>query len=255
MPRLLAALVLAATLAVPTAHAGSVTFDGPDGATLHAHHEGRGERGVVLLHADGRSKADWRALGETLVARGFQVLALDLRGHGATGGILADDGGPGLVPDVTQAAAWLRRKGATRVALIGAELGANLALHAGAADAGIDRVVMISPRLSVRGLKVSKALEGYGARPLLLVAGRDDASGVRAAEALDARAAGPHDLFLVDGDQGISLFVRSADLEGRLVAWLSTDDRADLVGGPREAALEASTVGEIRTTGKKLGED
>lgn len=255
MPRLLAAAILVASLTVPVARAGTVTFDTPDGITVHAHHEGRGDRGVILLHADGRSKADWRALGESLVARGFQVLAIDLRGHGETGGTLGDEDGPALVPDVTQAAAWLRRKGATRVAVIGAELGANLALHAGAADADVDRVVMISPRLSVRGLKVSKALEGYGARPLLLVAGKDDAGGVRAAEALDARATGPHDLFVVDGDQGISLFVRSADLEGRLVAWLSTDDRADLSGGPREAALEASAVGEIQTTGKKLGED
>ena len=37
---------------------------------------------VVLMHGGGQTRHAWGTTGATLAARGFHVIALDLRGHG-----------------------------------------------------------------------------------------------------------------------------------------------------------------------------
>ncbi len=49
---------------------------------LHVREWGDGERLAVLLHGITSSSATWWKLGPTLAARGYRVLAPDLRGHG-----------------------------------------------------------------------------------------------------------------------------------------------------------------------------
>lgn len=44
----------------------------------------RGERTVVLVHAWGATKESWHALADRLQQEGFDVLAIDLRGHGGS---------------------------------------------------------------------------------------------------------------------------------------------------------------------------
>ena len=61
----------------------------PDGLILDATFYGpvvRPAPGVLLLHMEGRDRGAWDTLPERLQARGYAVLAVDLRGHGATGG-------------------------------------------------------------------------------------------------------------------------------------------------------------------------
>lgn len=61
---------------------GLVWFDAP--MQLHAEVEGNGPRVALLLHGMTGSSESWWRVVPLLVARGFQVVALDLPGHGSS---------------------------------------------------------------------------------------------------------------------------------------------------------------------------
>jgi uncharacterized protein len=103
-----------------------------------------GGSAVLLLHgfAGHRRKPAYARLAHGLAADGA-VLALDLRGHGASGG--RSSLGDREVHDVAAGAAWLRRAGYGWVSLVGASMGATAALRATGRLPGIaDAVVAIS---------------------------------------------------------------------------------------------------------------
>lgn len=99
---------------------------------------------AVVLHgfAGHRRKPAYARLAQRL-AREMAVLAVDLRGHGASGG--RSSFGAAEVHDVRAAAALLRRRGHDWVALIGASMGATAALRAAGQTPGIaDAIAAIS---------------------------------------------------------------------------------------------------------------
>ncbi|MEU0522482.1 alpha/beta fold hydrolase [Streptomyces niveus] len=64
---------------------------------LHTHTWGEGDRVALLIHGIMADHRTWRRVGPELAARGLRVIAVDLRGHGASGqgpygpGDFADD--------------------------------------------------------------------------------------------------------------------------------------------------------------------
>ncbi|OKI05289.1 hydrolase [Streptomyces sp. CB02923] len=51
---------------------------------LHTHEWGAGDRVAVLVHGIMSDHRTWRRVGPALADRGYRVLAVDLRGHGAS---------------------------------------------------------------------------------------------------------------------------------------------------------------------------
>ena len=245
-------ITAAATAEASQTSPGAVKLKTSDGLTLSGTEYGTGAKGVVLVHAAGRSATDWAPFAAKLASTGFHVVALDLRGHGASHPPVAagDADWALMVNDVAAAAGFLRTKGATQVSLVGAELGANLVLNAAAADAEIRTVVLLSPALSAEGVKVSPAIDTYGARPILLVAGADDAASARAAALLEPKARGPKALELLEGaGAGVVMFNRSGGLEGTVIGWLNGSWQTTADG---QSQLKAANVNEIETTGTKI---
>ncbi len=112
---------------------------------------------------------------------------------------------------------------------------------------------MMSPRLSAPGVKVSAALEAYGAHPLLFVAGTTDTTGVRALAALEPRATGLKKVELVqNGGIGVLLFNQSATLEGTVVQWLADAGPAP-VDNTAES-LRTAAPEDLQTTGTRYGQ-
>ena len=252
---MLTAFALTLLLAPDPALAASRTLTTTDGTAIKAHIAGDGSQCAVLLHGDQRSGKDWRPFAEYLVEREMRVIVPDLRGHGETGGPLTEASYTEMLQDVDAAVAHLAGAGCTRVALMGAELGAVLALNAAAEDARVTNLVLLSPRLGAHGLKVSSAITAYGDRPMLLIAGESDTSGVRAAGALDGRAGGRHKMELVKGGSaGPMLVDQSAELPGTIVSWLASDGLPMNQAGPRTGALRAGDGGGIETTGTRIGD-
>ncbi|MFE4640954.1 alpha/beta fold hydrolase, partial [Streptomyces sp. NPDC056730] len=52
---------------------------------LHTRTWGEGDRVALLIHGIMADHRTWRRVGPALAARGLRVIAVDLRGHGATG--------------------------------------------------------------------------------------------------------------------------------------------------------------------------
>jgi pimeloyl-ACP methyl ester carboxylesterase len=233
--------------------AAPVTLKTTDGIMLSADAQGSGKHGVVLLHEEGGDKGVWGELAATLAKNDCVVVAIDLRGHGASKGTLDDAAYAKMVEDVRAALTWLEGKDVADVNLVGAGFGANLALSATAAIPEVTTTTLLSPALSAHGLKVSTALTGLGQRPVLLVASRDDAGAARAAQLIYDKATGPKHLAIYDGNaQGHRMLNTAPALEGLLLSWvngsfLQADDPRRATGAAVETEIE-----EIETTGERF---
>ena len=239
------AICLALFACSTPAWAGPVTLTSADGLAMPAVDWGRGEVGVLLVHGEGRSSQDWASLGPRLEANGFHALALNLR---------PGTDGTALSADVATAVAWLTEQGATSVHLVGAELGANIALSVAGDLPSVNGVVLLSPQLTAAGFKLSAATAAYGARPLLIVASTGDTRSARAAGYLNAHATGPHHLELLPGAAaGARLLNASPQVEPLIVSWLhGTFLQASDPDAAAQSAVKAGTIKQLETTGTRL---
>jgi alpha-beta hydrolase superfamily lysophospholipase len=222
--RLLAAAVLLTSAPRDHAAARLVSLRAPDGTVVSGalfEPDHRPAPAVVLVHMLTRSRADWNDTAERLRRGGFFALAIDLRGHGQSGSGPAPGDLSSLVQDVRAAVAFLASNSdvmAGRIGVAGASLGANLAVLAAAADPAIHSLALLSATTDYRGLRIEAALRKV-TRPVLLVAGTNDAYAVRSAKALAGTEAN-RELELRDGaGHGTIMLVRSPDLMDRLVDW------------------------------------
>ena len=143
----LCSVIFMATLTHAAAAQEALSLRAEDGWTIAVDEYGSGDRGVVLVHGGRFTKGDWVKQARALVAAGFRVLAIDLRGFGRS-----KDGPPSLKReatyfDVLAAVRHLRSRGARTVSVIGASMGGDAAADAlGAAAHGgeIDRVVLLA---------------------------------------------------------------------------------------------------------------
>jgi pimeloyl-ACP methyl ester carboxylesterase len=117
----------------PAVEATVLRFPAADGTQLDGVLMGSGPAGVVLLHQHPADLCGFWPYAVYLSRRGLQALAIDLRCYGRSACPQADDARSRVVDDVAGAVATLRARGAKRVALVGASLGASTALLAGAA--------------------------------------------------------------------------------------------------------------------------
>jgi alpha-beta hydrolase superfamily lysophospholipase len=203
-----------------------VTFPSADGTVIAAQFyepSNRPAPGVVLVHMLSRSKADWGDLARQLEAAGMAALAIDLRGHGASGGSAATL--PDLTQDVRAAAQWLSARPSVRpdaIGVAGASLGANLALLA-AVDQPLIRVVAaVSPSLDYRGVRVGPDLmRRIGAKPVWLAASSEDPFAARTVHELAANGGGQAEQQLSPAAaHGSNLLAADTALARALVDWL-----------------------------------
>lgn len=239
---------------VSAAIAGTVSLSTADGVALSGEAWGKGERAVLLVHDEGRTRGDWSSVAPRLASAGLQVLAIDLRGHGASGGgPIAEADWPKLSQDVTAGVKWLTAHGATEIHVVGARFGAAVALQAASANPDVDDLVLLSPPAGIHGVKVSAAAAAYGKRSLLVVTATDDPVGMKTATWLDSTAVGPHRLLTFPAaGSGAQMLNKVASLETSLLGWLGGEfdpksaDQQGLQGAVK------SDVGAIQTTGTRL---
>ena len=169
--------------------------------------------GVILLHQYGKDKSSWGGLPRQLVKQGYAVVAIDLRGHGESIG----PGGKSITPkelkdpeytamlrDVRAADQYLGAQPAVdreRIGIIGASIGANLAVIYLSANRHVRTAVCLSPGLDYHGLKPLDFMKQVDKRPLYLIAGKDDTESAKAAEELSKAGTvdGPKSLRLLEG--------------------------------------------------------
>src|ERR671922_1155128 len=117
---------------------------------------------IILLHMLGYNRNDWNSFASTLSneSNGYAVLSIDLRGHGDSTtqngntisfqSFTASDFNE-MVADVKAAKQFLvtqKNINPNNIAIVGASIGANIALNYAASDPSIKAVVLLSPGLN-----------------------------------------------------------------------------------------------------------
>jgi pimeloyl-ACP methyl ester carboxylesterase len=144
---------------------------------------------VLLLHIVNSSRDAWQPLIEPLLAAGYHVLAVDMRGHGATGG---SKDWPAAETDVQLWLDWLKEQPNTQsVFIIGGSIGSNLALIGCANDPDCRTAIALSPGLDFFDVMPENAVvEELQDRPVLLIASHDDSSSAIAVRQMASNSRG-----------------------------------------------------------------
>lgn len=143
-------------------------------------------RGLLFLHMMPADRTSWREIMERLVLRGFTCLAIDLRGHGES----VEKGNQTLNykdfsdfehqasrRDVDEGLKWLEKDqgiAPDRIGLVGASIGANLAIDALARDARLPTAVALSPGLDYRGVKTEVPVRNLQPHQSLFLAASEE---------------------------------------------------------------------------------
>lgn len=184
---------------------------------------GRQSPAALLLHQNRGSKDEWMLLIPALQAAGYNILAVDQRGFGETGGqtdwTLAE-------ADVATLLAWLRAQPAidgNQVAIIGASIGSNLALRGCVNDDKCKVAVALSPGLNYFGVKTADVVQKMGKRAFLLVAAQHDSEAAQSVKQLSMVASGNLMIRLYEDSSrhGVHLFLYE-DLIPTVMQWLRT---------------------------------
>jgi pimeloyl-ACP methyl ester carboxylesterase len=192
---------------------------------------------VILLHDFGLDRRDWGVFIPDLVNQGFQVLALDLRGHGQSTQAGARESGAysfgtssafldaGL-RDVQGAVQWLKKRtdvNAKAISIIGAGAGGDLA-YVAARQFGprqIKSAIVISP--SPSALTEAPFIADSAARGVLFCVSTGDSNGsaMLAAESLANFTAAPKKVVVYASQaRGLSMFYKHPEMGAEILAWL-----------------------------------
>jgi pimeloyl-ACP methyl ester carboxylesterase len=140
---------------------------------------------VLLLHGYGEDRRVWRDFAGQLVNRGWAVLSIDSRGHGESktknqAPIEASREwrtSPHEFPvDIEPALDWIKgqpRLDHAKIVVIGADVGANLALIASGRILGVRTVVAIQPNLN-ESLAMAGSAQDFRPRSALIITSNEE---------------------------------------------------------------------------------
>lgn len=212
-----------------------VQFNTADGFRIHGtmfSPEGERPPGLILVHMLGSDRSSWRNFARKAQQAGFMCLAYDMRGHGES---TLQDGQPksfaaftdadwaAATADIEAAKKALVEQGAdpANLAIIGASIGANLALVYAQGDRDIQTVVMLSPGLDYKSIRTESVMKAYPGRPVLLMASESDTYSAKSCAVLKEAAQGYSELRGYGGTaHGTDLLVPEQAATGQILMWL-----------------------------------
>jgi pimeloyl-ACP methyl ester carboxylesterase len=189
--------------------------------------------GVLLLHMMPKNKKSWQYFAPILSGKGFKTLAIDLRGHGESSGgpegykEFSDDDHQQSIMDLEAGVSFLNNKGVStnQIVLIGASIGANLALWYAAERSEIRQIVLLSAGDNYRGIIAQNYLNklGFGQR-VFFVSSQDDKSNADQNRKFAASMGTSIDVRLLiyeSAGHGTDMFDKEQpDLSQEIVTWI-----------------------------------
>ncbi len=195
-------------------------------------HEANSDTGIILLHMLNRNRNDWNHFAEQLQKENYKILSIDLRGHGQSTSkngrnvgwqTFSESDFNDMILDVKAAKEFLEQKNVKKFVVIGASIGANIAINYAAEDSEISGVILLSPSLDYRGVKPESSVKDYGNRSILIVASEDDEYSASSSKALHAMAVGKKEFKLYeDAGHGNRMFPNT-DLDKVIINWLKSN--------------------------------
>ena len=176
---------------------------------------------VILLHMMWGDRSSWEGFAIQLSDAGFSVFAVDMRGHGDTGGEVDWDLAGNDLQQVWNSLGARPEIDEDRMAVLGASIGANLALVTGADNSNVRTIVLLSPGLNYAGVETRDPLLTYGERPVLIVASQEDTYAADSSGRLEEIALGETRLVMYQGaGHGLHMFEREPELADLIINWL-----------------------------------
>lgn len=169
---------------------------------------------VILLHGENQSSNVWLDVPAKLQSAGLNVITLDLRGYGRSSGQLDWTRNEADLHNALTYLASLNMFDANRIAFIGLEAGAALAVSGCVGESACRAVVVISPK-NIAKLDLSKSIPLLSKRPLLLIGAQTEAL-----KPLRDLVTGEGTLQQFEGARGADLIQNNADASGVIAAWL-----------------------------------
>jgi dienelactone hydrolase len=231
-----------------------VDLTATDGTTLKATYFAAGKPGpgILLLHQCNRQRKVWDNLAESLAASGLNVLTIDFRGFGESGGTPLEKLSPEEVAkeyaekfpaDVDTAFRYLvSQSGVMRdaVGAGGASCGVNQAVQLARRHSEVKSLVLLSETTDREGREFLR----HAQRLPLFMAVADDDGDPGVVElmqwlfSLSSNPANKFDHYSVGG-HGVEMFTAHKELPGMIVDWFGITLRT----GPSAAATNASAPG------------
>ncbi|MFH0954644.1 MAG: alpha/beta fold hydrolase [Candidatus Micrarchaeota archaeon] len=205
-----------------------VSFQTKDGVVIVADFlTSDSSKAVILVHQLGSSKEAFSVLADLFNENGFAVLSLDLRGHGESAGKKSLSSPERLTPadfqdmnwDLSGARNFLTKKGFSEFYIVGASIGANLAIIFPSENEGFKAAVALSPGEDYKSLQPLSFAEKT-AVPTLLVASSDDSYSFESCQKLDAVFAAEHEFYrLQNVGHGTYMLNLWPKLSQKIVDW------------------------------------
>jgi pimeloyl-ACP methyl ester carboxylesterase len=190
-------------------------------------------KAVLLLHMMPATKESWTDLGSLLSDNGFNVLAIDFRGHGESGGgdykTFSSEDHQKYQLDVEAALEYLNMKYPNReIYAGGASIGANFVLKFMSEDQSIKKGFGLSAGLDYYGARaIDYVKELSGDQSILLVGAKDDVRGsgldrgTQAEQLYDLATSQKEKIIYETGDHGTDMFAAHPDLPQKIVHFLT----------------------------------
>jgi dienelactone hydrolase len=177
--------------------------------------------GVILLHMLWSDRSAWDEYAYELAGNGFAVFALDMRGHGETGGEVNWDLAAEDIRLIWDNLSEREEIDPARMGIVGASIGANMALVSGANEPEVRTVILLSPGLSYAGVETTDAIKAYGERSVFIVASQEDTYAADSSEKLNELALGESKLEMYqDAGHGTFMLENQPELRGGIIDWL-----------------------------------
>lgn len=189
---------------------------------------------AVLLHMMPATKESWKIFAKKLNEAGFHCLAIDLRGHGQSQGGpngfhgFSDEDHQASIRDVESAVDYFVRRGIAleKISIIGASIGANLALRFQTRHSEIKSSILLSPGLDYRGIGAEKGITKINPSQAVFFAagGENDAYSTETADKLYnlARAQNKQIKIFENAGHGTTILKEEPLFADELVSWLKS---------------------------------
>lgn len=187
-------------------------------------------KGLLLLHMMPATRASWKTFAEKAQSAGFNVLAVDLRGHGESQGgpegykNFSDAEHQASRYDAAAGVEFLNSRSPGGIYLGGASIGANLALQYLAEHPETKAAFLLSPGLDYRGIRTEESAQQLGGgQAVYYAASRDDPASAEAVQILfdktPAAARRSSKLFDAAG-HGTTIFTSENGFMDEIISWL-----------------------------------
>ena len=207
-----------------------ITLTTEDKVTIAAtYYEAVSEKAVILLHMYGMTRQSWKEFAVFLQEKEYQAIAIDLRGHGQSLEKnkqkisyinFHDQDFRDMTKDVKAAKKFLQQQGASDISIVGASIGANLALMMAAHDREITKVVALSPGLNYKGILTEPLMSNEISNKVLLVSSTGDVDSYGAVKLLKEKYQNSELMIFAGEGHGTDILKNYKDSTDKVVNWL-----------------------------------